>query len=63
LGKPTTNNVVSQSTVWRKAYEGNYELIVSDDVYSDGKKLRSITFSYVYEPDLYTLEDYEKAGL
>jgi hypothetical protein len=63
LGKPKTNNVVSQSTVWRKTYEGNYELIVSDEVYSDGKKLRSITFSYVYEPDLYTLEDYEKAGL
>lgn len=63
LGKPVVTNLVSTTTVWRKRYEGNYELIVSDDLFKDGKKLRSITFSFVYERDLDTLEDYEKAGL
>jgi hypothetical protein len=63
LGKPMVTNAVSTVTVWRKRYEGSYELIVTDDLHKDGKKLRSITFSFMYEPNLDTLADYEKAGL
>jgi hypothetical protein len=63
MGTPKVTDVIGKSTVWRKNYTTEHELIVSDDLYSDGTSLRSITLTFVYEPELDTLEDYEKAGL
>jgi hypothetical protein len=59
LGEPKVVNFVGETTTWRKPYKDIYELIVSKTTWSDGKETKSITLGFLYEPDLYTLEDYE----
>ena len=62
LGEPRTVNFMGLSTIWRKNYTGKYELIVNDSRIGDTDLLRSMTLTFIYEQDLYTMEEYEKAG-
>jgi hypothetical protein len=63
LGKPTVTNVVSTTTTWRKNYTDKHELVVSDALLPDGTVVRSMHLSFIYEADLYSMEDYERVGL
>lgn len=63
LGEPKTVESMGSVTTWRKNITDKHELVVSDTVSTDGTPLRSMTVSFVYEPDLYTMDEYEKAGL
>jgi hypothetical protein len=62
LGKPKVVNFVGKTTTWRKNLSKRHELIVTDLESAEGK-IRTINLSFIYEPNLYTLEEYEKAGL
>jgi hypothetical protein len=62
LGQPVATNFMGQSTIWRKNITEKHELVVSDSLFKDGTSLRSMLVSFIYEADLYTMEDYEKAG-
>jgi hypothetical protein len=59
LGEPV---VTDSSTTWRKNITDKHELVVLDSIV-EGLPSRSMKISFVYEPDLYTMADYEKAGL
>ena len=63
LGQPVVTNSTGQSTTWRKNITDKHELVVTDSLLKDGTSLRSMQVSFVYEADLYTTEDYEKAGI
>ena len=63
LGKSVTTNLLGETIMWRKTYQKIYEIIVADTVLATGKKVRTVTLNFLYEPNLFTLEDYEKAGL
>jgi hypothetical protein len=63
LGEPVVVNFMGKTTTWRKNVTDKHELIVSDTVSTDETSLRSITLSFIYEQDLYTMEDYEKLKL
>ena len=60
LGESKTDESI---TTWRKNITDKHELVVSDTLSTDGTSLRSITVSFVYEPDLFTMEEYELKGL
>jgi hypothetical protein len=60
--EPKVVNFMGTTTTWRKNVTDKHELIVSDSS-SDGGFLRSITLIFNYEQDLYSMEEYEKAGL
>ena len=55
LGEPV---VVDSSTTWRKNITDKHELVVLDSII-DKEPTRSMKVSFVYEPDLYTMEEYE----
>jgi hypothetical protein len=61
LGEPKVVNFMGTTTTWRKNATDKHELIVSDSS-SDGGFLRAITLIFNYEQDLYSMEEYEKAG-
>jgi hypothetical protein len=65
LGKPKEVNFMGTTTTWRKNITDKHEIIVSDTkgVNENDKVLRSITVVFLFEPELYTMEDYKKAGL
>jgi hypothetical protein len=63
LGEPAVVDFMGKTTTWRKPYQEIYELVVSKTVWQDGKEVRAITLGFIYEPDLYTLEDYQKIAL
>ena len=63
LGEPKTVEFMGTTTTWRKNISDKHEFIVSDMLSADGSSLRSMTVSFIYEPDLYSMEEYEKAGL
>jgi hypothetical protein len=63
LGEPKVVDFMGKTTTWRKPYQDLYEFVVSKTIWQDGKETRAITLSFIFEPDLYTLEDYKKAGL
>jgi hypothetical protein len=63
LGEPKIVEFMGTTTTWRKNITDKHEFIVSDTLSTDGSSLRSMTVSFVYEPDLYTMEEYKKAGL
>ncbi len=63
LGTPKVVDFMGKTTTWRKNYTEKHEFIVCDNAYTDGTSLRSITLGFIYEPDLFTEEDYAKAGL
>ncbi len=60
LGESKTDESI---TTWRKNITDKHELVVSDTLSTDGTSLRSITVSFVYEPNLFTMEEYELKGL
>jgi hypothetical protein len=62
LGEPKVVNFMGTTTTWRKNVSDKHELIVSD-VSSDSGSLRGIMLSFTYEKDLYSMEEYAKAGL
>jgi hypothetical protein len=62
MGTPKVVEFMGTTTTWRKNTSDKHELIVSDMSSMDGSVIRSITLSFIYEPDLYTMEEYEKAG-
>jgi hypothetical protein len=62
LGEPKTVEFMGITTTWRKNITDKHEFIVSDTLSTDGSSLRSMTVSFIYEADLYTMEEYEKAG-
>jgi hypothetical protein len=62
LGEPKVVNFMGTTSTWRKNVSDKHELIVSD-VSSDSGFLRGITLSFIYEQDLYSMEEYEKAEL
>ncbi len=62
LGEPTTVEAIGTTTTWRKNYTEGHEFIVSDSVVGENDPIRSMTLTFNYVPDLYTMEDYEKAG-
>ena len=55
LGEPV---VVDSSTTWRKNITDKHELVVLDSII-DKEPTRSMKVSFVYEPDLYTMEEYK----
>jgi hypothetical protein len=59
LGEPVVSD---SSTTWRKNITDKHELVVLDSIV-EGLPSRSMKISFVYEPDLYTMAEYEKAGL
>lgn len=59
LGEPV---VTDSSTTWRKHISDKHELVVLDSIV-EGLPSRSMKISFVYEPDLYTMADYELKGL
>jgi hypothetical protein len=65
LGAPKEVNFMGNTITWRKNINEKHEIIVSDfkGVNPNDKILRSVTLGYLFEPELYTMEDYEKAGL
>jgi hypothetical protein len=63
LGEPKVVEFMGTTTTWRKNYTEQHEFVVSDTLATDGTSIRSMTLTFHYEPDLYTMEDYEKAGL
>jgi hypothetical protein len=63
LGSPKVTDVVGKTTTWRKNYTKKHELVVTDSLAPDGTALRSMILTFIYQPDLSTMEDYEKAGL
>jgi hypothetical protein len=63
LGAPKVVDFMGKTTTWRKNYTKKHELIVSDSLYADGTSLRSMTLTFIYEPDLNTMEEYAKKGL
>jgi hypothetical protein len=62
MGEPKIVEFMGTITTWRKNTSKKHELIVSDTTSSDGTTIRGITLSFIYEPDLYTMEEYEKEG-
>ncbi len=60
LGEPTVVEFMGTTTTWRKNVTDKHEFIVSEIVASDGTSQRSMTLTFLYEQDLYTMEDYEK---
>jgi hypothetical protein len=63
MGEPKVVEFMGKITTWRKNTSDKHELIVSDSQGADGSVIRGITLSFILEPDLYTMEDYEKAGI
>lgn len=64
LGAPKIVEFMGKTTTWRKNITDKHELVVSDSqTGSNPEVLRSAFISYIWEADLYTMEDYEKAGL
>jgi hypothetical protein len=65
LGEPKEVDFMGTTTTWRNNITDKHELIVSDSkgTSPNDKVIRSITISFLFEQDLYTNEDYEKAGL
>lgn len=59
FGEPV---VTDSSTTWRKNITDKHELVVLDGIL-EGLPSRSMKISFVYEPNLYTMAEYEKAGL
>ena len=62
LGAPVTAIFMGETTTWRKNITNKHELIVCDSLFKDGTSTRSMTVSFIYEANLSTMEDYEKAG-
>jgi hypothetical protein len=63
MGTPKVVEFMGTITTWRKNTSDKHELIVSDTTSTNGSTIRGITLSFIQEPDLYTMEDYEKAGI
>ena len=63
LGAPKVTDFAGKTTTWRKNYTKKHELIVTDSIFPDGTAVRSMNLTFIYVPDLNTLEEYEKAGL
>jgi hypothetical protein len=63
LGEPKVTVFMGTATTWRKSYLDKYELVVFDNLYDDNTNSREIRIAFMWENDLDTLEDYEKAGL
>ena len=59
LGEPV---ITDSSTTWRKNITNKHELVILDSIV-EGLPNRSMKISFVYEPNLYTMAEYEKAGL
>ncbi len=51
LGAPKVVNFMGTITTWRKSYTKKHELVVSDTLSTDGTSLRSMTLTFIYEPD------------
>jgi hypothetical protein len=62
LGEPKVVEFVGTTTTWRKNLTDKHEFIVSDSVSTDGTAIRSMTLTFNYEEDLFTMEDYEAKG-
>jgi hypothetical protein len=62
MGEPKVVEFVGTTTTWRKNITDKHEFIVSDTLSMDGSSFRSMVVSFIYEADLYTMEEYEKAG-
>jgi hypothetical protein len=65
LGKPKEVSFMGTTTTWRKNITDKHEIIISDSkgVNENDKLLRSITVVFLFEPELYTMENYRKTGL
>jgi hypothetical protein len=63
LGEPKVTKFMGESVIWRKNFNDKQEIVVNHNAYADGTRIESITISFNYDPDLNTIEDYEKAGL
>lgn len=63
LGEPKVVNFMGTTTTWRKNVTDKHEVIVSDSIVGGSTSVRSITLSFNYEQDLYTMEEYKKVGL
>jgi hypothetical protein len=64
LGAPKVVNFMHLDTItWRKSYQDRLEVIVYDSELEKGKFLREVRISLLWDADLNTMEDYEKAGL
>ena len=62
LGEPVVDSM-GTTTTWRKNVSDQHELIVSDLLTEGAEEpLRSMSLTFIYEQDLLTMEDYEKAG-
>jgi hypothetical protein len=62
FGTPKVVDFMGKTTTWRKVFQEKYELVASISEYTDGSILKSMYISFIYEPDLYTMEEYAAKG-
>jgi hypothetical protein len=58
LGIPKITEFLGKSTIWRKNYTDKHELVVNDSVYMDGSTARSITLTFIWEPEFASEADF-----
>jgi hypothetical protein len=63
FGKPNVVDFMGMTTTWRGTFAKKYELVASTVASLDGTTLKTMYVNYLWEPDLYTLDDYVAAGL
>jgi hypothetical protein len=63
FGKPKVVDFMGTTTTWRGTFAKKYELVASAMTSPDGSALKSMYVNYLFEPDLYTDDDYTTAGL
>jgi hypothetical protein len=63
LGKPKVVEFMGTTTTWRSTFANKYELVASVTASTDGTSLNVMHVNHIFEPDLYTDEDYKAAGL
>jgi hypothetical protein len=51
FGAPKETEFIGKSTIWQKNFGDNHVFRICDDAYIDGSTLRSITLTFIYEPD------------
>jgi hypothetical protein len=63
LGKPVLTAITGKTSTWRKNVGDKHELVVIEHINNVGDITRSMNLSFIYEPNLETMEDYAKAGI
>lgn len=52
FGEPKVVDFLGKTTTWRKNYTDKHEVLMRDNVFTDGTTLRSITLTFIFEADM-----------